>query len=67
MLHWTSDEWRQSTETRSRATGVGIDFVDILLPRQNAPIRFTFLWMENNRWEGKDYKVEILTRADTRV
>ncbi|MBO0862546.1 MAG: glucan 1,4-alpha-glucosidase [Chloracidobacterium sp.] len=67
LLHWTSDEWLRSTDTRSRATGVGIEFVDILLPRQNAPIRFTFLWVEDNRWEGKDYKVEILARADTRA
>jgi hypothetical protein len=24
-----------------------------------APIRFTFLWLEENRWEGKDYEVEV--------
>jgi glucoamylase len=66
LLHWTSDEWQHSTDTRSRATGVGIEFVDILLPGQKAPIRFTFLWVEKNRWEGKDYKVEIQACADTR-
>jgi len=67
LLHWTSDEWQHSTDTRSSATGVGIEFVDILLPEQRAPIRFTFLWVEENRWEGRDYKVGIQARADTRV
>ena len=63
LLHWTSDEWLHSTDTRSRSTGVGIEFVDILLPQQNAPIRFTFLWVEDNRWEGKDYKIEIQSKT----
>ena len=63
LLHWTSDEWLHSTDTRSTSTGVGIEFVDILLPRQNAPIRFTFFWVEDNRWEGKDYKVEIQSKT----
>jgi glucoamylase len=67
LLHWTSDEWQHSTDTQSRATGVGIEFVDILLPQQKAPIRFTFLWVEENCWEGKDYKVEIQARAETQV
>jgi glucoamylase len=67
LLHWTSDEWQHSTDTRSTATGVGIDFVDIPIPEQKAPIRFTFLWINENRWEGKDYTVELQARVDTRV
>jgi glucoamylase len=67
LLHWTSDEWQHSTDTRSRGTGVGIEFVDLPLPEQKAPIRFTFLWVDENRWEGKDYKVELQARADTRA
>ena len=67
LLHWTSDAWQHVTDTRSRATGVGIEFVDIVLPHQNAPIRFTFLWVEEHRWEGKDYTVAIQARAGTRI
>ena len=54
LLHWTSDEWQTSTDTRSTATTLGIDFADIQVPHQDRPIRFTFLWTEENRWEGKD-------------
>jgi hypothetical protein len=39
----------------ARHGALEIEFVDILLPRQNAPIRFTFLRVEDDRWEGKDY------------
>jgi glucoamylase len=67
LLHWTSDEWQHSTDTQSGATAVGIEFVDLPLPEQRAPIRFTFLWVDENRWEGKDYKVELQARVDTRV
>ncbi len=59
LLHWTSDEWHTSIDTRSTATALGIEFVDIPVPQQDAPFRFTFLWVEENRWEGKDYKVEV--------
>jgi polyphosphate glucokinase len=59
LLHWTSDEWQSSTDTRSTATTLGIDFADIQMPHEERPIRFTFLWTEENRWEGKDYSVRI--------
>lgn len=59
-LHWTYDEWLHSTDTRSTTTGIDIEFVDLPLPEQNATIRFTFLWVDENRWEGKDYNVELL-------
>jgi glucoamylase len=67
LLHWTADEWQHATDTRSEVTGVGIEFVDIALPEQRSPIRFTFFWVDQDRWEGKDYKVELQARADTRV
>jgi glucoamylase len=59
LLHWTSDEWLHSTDTRSTSTSVDIEFADLPLPEQNTTIRFTFLWVDENRWEGKDYKVEL--------
>jgi glucoamylase len=61
LLHWTSDDWQHSEDTRSQGTAIDIEFVDIPLPEQQKnPIRFTFLWLEENRWEGKDYTVNVL-------
>ncbi len=60
LLHWTSDDWQHSVDTRSQGTGIGIEFVDIPVPQQqNNPIRFTFLWIEEDRWEGRDYIVNV--------
>src|ERR1700741_1675835 len=60
LLHWTTDEWQSSTDSRSTPTALGIHFVDIRVPRHDGLIRFTFLWTEENRWEGQDYSVEIM-------
>jgi glucoamylase len=60
LLHWTSDDWRQSKDVRSQGTAIGIEFVDIPLPKkQKNPIQFTFLWLDEDRWEGKDYIVKV--------
>jgi glucoamylase len=59
LLHWTSDEWQHSTDTRSSTSGVGIDYADIALPTYETLVKFTFLWLDEDRWEGKDYKVAV--------
>jgi len=60
LLHWTNDNWQSSTDTRSTATTLGIDFVDVQVSQLDGLIRFAFLWTEENRWEGKDYEVKII-------
>jgi glucoamylase len=60
LLHWTNDEWQHPVDSRSSATSLGVEFVDIpVTEHPTTPIRFTFLWLEENRWEGKDYAVEV--------
>ena len=60
MLHWSFGEWTAVTDTHSNPTGLGLDFVDIEVnPGQRGPIRFTFFWVGDQRWEGRDYTVEI--------
>ncbi len=60
LLHWTNDEWQHPIDSRSRATSLGVEFVDIPIGDEvTQPIRFTFLWLEENRWEGKDYAIEV--------
>ena len=63
LLHWTSDEWQSSTDTRSTETTLDIDFVDIRVPDWGGSIRFTFLWTEENRRQSQDYTVEIVVEV----
>jgi glucoamylase len=61
-LRWSDDEWQTVHDTDANSTGLGIGFVDIrIVPSQVAPIRFTFFWADEERWEGRDYEVAIRT------
>lgn len=59
-LRWTNDEWLTPCDSDSLPTALGVEYVDLEISReQRAPLRFTFFWKEENRWEGKDYFVEV--------
>ena len=60
VLHWSKDEWRSFEDTVASASGLGIFFLDIPVPQeQKSPIRFTFYWEQEARWEGRNYEVTI--------
>jgi glucoamylase len=60
MLHWSRDQWLHTNDTRSEATSIGVYFVDIKIEAgERAPVTFTFKWLDDNRWEGRDYTVHI--------
>ena len=55
------DEWQTFRDSSSISVGLGAHFVDIHVPgQQRAPVRFTFFWPEAQRWEGRNYEVEVL-------
>jgi glucoamylase len=59
-LRWSSDEWRTANDTGSVSTALESEYLDIpISPDQRAPIRFTFLWTKDSRWDGNDYEVAI--------
>lgn len=63
-LRWTPDEWGTVNDSASRATALGIHFVDLpVYLWQKAPFRFTFHWTDEARWEGRDYTVAVETNA----
>lgn len=65
QLIWTKNEWQETHNDRSQQTTLGIEFVDISIDcTQQAPVRFTFRWVDRDRWEGRDHSVEV-TPADS--
>lgn len=59
-LHWSANEWQSAVDSPSSAPVLGFHFVDIPISDvQRAPIRFTFLWTAENRWEGRDYEIAV--------
>lgn len=60
-LRWTLNEWQKMNDMPSQPTRVGIEFVDIPInSNQKAPVRFTFFWNREERWEGRDYEVNVV-------
>jgi glucoamylase len=59
-LHRTATEWRERSDSDSKPTALGISFADVPIPPdQVAPLRFTFFWPGEQRWEGRDFAVEV--------
>jgi glucoamylase len=60
QLRWSADEWQHNRDLHSASIATGHAFADISVPAdQRAPLRFTFYWKEQQRWEGKDFEVRI--------
>ena len=60
LLHWTADDWGEAIDTASTPTALGISIVDVSVPvTQIAPIRFTFFWHRDQRWEGRDFVIHV--------
>jgi glucoamylase len=59
-LHWSLDDWNNNNDTNSKSTVIGLNCVDISVPEaQRAPLKFTFRWLDDNRWEGHDFEVAM--------
>ena len=64
MLHWSLDGWSAPRDTQASPNALGLSYVDIAVPReQRAPLKFTFYWSDEQRWEGSDFEVAIKDRA----
>jgi glucoamylase len=60
ILRWSADDWARSEDTHCTTTALDIHSVDIdVAPDARSSIRFTFLWLDDKRWEGRDYLVEV--------
>jgi glucoamylase len=62
VVHWSGDGWIKLTDTLTRETPLGTHLVDLDvedIPRGGAVV-FTFYWQRKNRWEGVDYRIDIV-------
>jgi glucoamylase len=60
-VRWTPDDWVTPHEAEAIDTGVGLFVTD--LPTHALPpgtmIAFTFYWPQENKWEGRNFIVEV--------
>ena len=63
-LHWSADDWTTVNDIASTPTSLGVEYVDInVAVTQNSPLRFTFFWPQENRWQGENYAIEVKPAA----
>jgi glucoamylase len=65
VVHFTIDGWRTVENVSTRDTGLEFHTVDLPTSKIEVGSRlsFTFRWPEaGNRWEGKDFELEVVER-----
>jgi glucoamylase len=61
ILRWSGDDWKTVNDSQSARNSLQIDYVDLKGQSAEAGtcLCFTFLWTEDNRWEGHNYEVTV--------
>jgi len=65
VIHWSADEWKTVRDAATHDVGLGMHIADLsteALPG-GGKIKFTFRWPEADRWEGKDFNVNVETKG----
>ena len=70
VVRWTADGWATQSDLATRDTTLGVHVADLPtfgLPA-GAEVEFTFHWIDADRWEGRDFRVDVVfdtARLDT--
>src|SRR5215470_2609126 len=63
---WTIDGWKQTNESEANyVDGLNLWFVDLPTTKLagKAQVEFTFSWTRNQRWEGRNFHVQVIEKA----
>jgi glucoamylase len=59
-LRYTLDDWANLRDVPATTTEIDVQYVDVPVgPEQKAPIRFSFFWTEEGKWDKCDYAVAV--------
>jgi glucoamylase len=61
IIHWSADDWKTAQDVATHDVGLGIHFADLATQAipEGKQIKFTFHWLEADRWEGSDFSVGV--------
>jgi len=60
LVKWTADAWKTSQTLDSTQLGLAGSYADLPTKAgQTGSLIFTLFWPEEQRWEGKNYEVEL--------
>ena len=62
LVHWSGDGWVNPVDTPTREAPLGTHIADLDVENivHGGAVVFTFHWQRDQRWEGTDYRVEIV-------
>ncbi|WP_431320224.1 glucan 1,4-alpha-glucosidase [Rhizobium sp. YTU87027] len=61
LIHWSTDGWATATDSHARDTGFGTYVCDLPTKALGpGTIVFTVFWTDTQRWEGTDFKIEVV-------
>lgn len=57
---WSDDGWKSEATVHSTPIGAALSYADITVaPDAQGVVSFTFFWLRESAWEGKNYSVPI--------
>ena len=60
QVTWTPDNWTTTNVLDSTQLGYAGSYADLpTIPGQSGALSFTLYWPDENRWEGRNFEVEI--------
>ncbi|MGB7598314.1 MAG: glycoside hydrolase family 15 protein [Gallionella sp.] len=61
-VHWGINSWNDIRDGDTRDSGLGVHIAELPLAGLDAgdTVQFTFYWLEQNAWEGRDYEVQVI-------
>lgn len=62
LVHWGVNGWQkiQDTQTDKNGLGLFVAQLDVSELGCDGRVDFTFFWSEQQRWEGRDYAIEVI-------
>lgn len=60
VIHLSTDNWQNTKDIETKDTGLGIYFADFPKATRKEVIRFTFYWKEADKWENRNFNVEVV-------
>jgi glucoamylase len=63
VIVWTIDDWKRSNESQANYVDeLNLWFVDFPTAELagESPVEFTFFWKREKRWEGRNFRVEVV-------
>ena len=59
VVHWSADDWKTAVDAQTRDSGLGCWFADLPVAQLAAGAGIVFAIRWKDRWEGRDFVVEI--------